>query len=115
MLFVLHWQTEAAFTCFLWWLLRSRRPDLAPLLLFCFFIYDHTVYSLAYMERISWYIPTQKLDFYSGRMTYNLFILVLLNYNSLKLSLAVCPALFLVPEVIESVYFIKKSKEKVEN
>ena len=48
-------------------------------------------------------------------MTYHLFILVLLNYNSFKLSILICPALFLVPEVIESAYFLEKSKEKSEN
>lgn len=98
---VFYWQGESVFFCILWAVLRRCRPNLTPLLLFAYLIFDHTLYCLAYAKKLEWYIPEKDLELYVDRMNYHLFCLMLLNYNSFKLSVAICPVLFLVPEYFE--------------
>lgn len=104
---MLIWQSEGVFFCFVWWLLRKCKPNWTPKLLFFYFVVDHTFYSLAFMEKAGWYIPPEDLRLYATRLNYNIFLFMLLNYNSFKWSILIFPPIFFVPQYFEELWFAK--------
>lgn len=101
----MYWQGEGVFFCFLWWLLRKFKPGWAPILLVFYFLVDHVLYTLAFLKLATWYIPEEDLRLYATRLIYNIFILMLLNYNSFKLSIVLFPTIFMVPQYFEELWF----------
>lgn len=98
-------------TLVIWAILRKFAPKYAPLSIFVQFAIDHIFFSLASFGLADWYIEGTALQYYEDRLYFNLFFVMLFNYNSFVVTLVNLPWMFFTPYVFYCIWASKNLTE----